>query len=114
MRDRLEAGLREKYPDIRVNGHPSAKLPNTSSIGFRGLAADRLISEMTDIAVSAGAACHSDHMDISSVLKAMHVPVEYAMGTIRFSVGRYTVPEDIDRAVEGVARAVGRVRTGPF
>ncbi|MEN6439595.1 MAG: cysteine desulfurase family protein [Syntrophobacter sp.] len=114
MRDRLEAGLMAKFPDIRINGHPSARLPNTSSISFRAMAANSLISALTDVAVSAGAACHSDHMDISSVLKAMHVPVEYAMGTIRFSVGRYTVPEDIDRAVERVTRAVGKIRTGPY
>ena len=59
------------------------------------------------MAASAGSACHSDRVEVSSVLKAMEVPLEYAMGTIRFSVGRFTAAADIDRAIDEVARVVG-------
>ena len=111
MRNRLEAGLMARLPDLRVNGHPTKRLPNTASISFRSLKANHIISELPDIAVSAGAACHSEGVDISPVLKAMNVPLEYAMGTIRFSVGRYTSAAEIDVAIERVAEVVTKMRT---
>ena len=106
MRDRLEVGLLAAFGEIRVNGHPSQRLPNTSSVSFRGVEANTVLAEMEDLAASAGAACHSDRVEVSSVLEAMAVPLEYAMGTLRFSVGRYTTTEEIDRAVAEVARVV--------
>lgn len=110
MRDRLESGLKQKFPEIRVNGHPEKRLPNTLSVSFKGLEANTILSELTGVAASAGAACHSDRVEVSSVLEAMNVPVEYAMGTIRFSVGRFTRPDEIDRAVEEVAKVVGGLK----
>ena len=107
MRDRLEAGLGERFPNLKINGHPDNRLPNTSSVSFQGMEADTILSELKNVAASAGAACHSDHVEISSVLEAMHVPLEYAMGTIRFSTGRFTTEEEIDHALEDIVQAVG-------
>jgi cysteine desulfurase NifS len=104
MRDRLEAGLRRRFSDLRINGHPEKRLPNTSSVSFKGLAASTILAEMEMVAASAGAACHSDQVEVSSVLAAMRVPLEYAMGTIRLSVGRYTTSEEIDQALEEIIR----------
>jgi cysteine desulfurase len=56
--------------------------------------------------VSAGAACHSDKIEISHVLKAMNVPIEWARGTVRFSTGRMTNAEEIDKASGIVTHAV--------
>ncbi len=112
MRDMLEEALTTGFADARVNGHPRKRLPNTSSIGFRGLEATTILSELAGVAASAGAACHSDRVDVSSVLEAMKVPLEYAMGTIRFSTGRFTTAEEIDRAVGEVKSVVGRLRPG--
>ena len=106
MRDRLESRLLDPGADVRVNGHPDLRLPNTSSISFRGLEADRILANLPTVAASAGAACHSDQVELSHVLEAMKVPVEYAMGTIRFSVGRFTTAEEIDRAVGEVTEVV--------
>ena len=106
MRDRLEARLLESGADIKINGHPEKRLPNTSSISFRGLEADRILVALPTVAASAGAACHSDQVEVSHVLAAMKVPMEYAMGTIRFSVGRFTTAEEIDRAVVEVCEVV--------
>jgi cysteine desulfurase len=111
MRDRLETGLKEAFPNIRTNGHPEKRLPNTSSIGFKDLPANILLSAMADIAASPGAACHSDHADVSSVLKAMRVPMEYALGTIRFSVGRFTTAEEIDKALQSISEAVRKLQS---
>ncbi|MDA0734294.1 MAG: cysteine desulfurase family protein [Chloroflexi bacterium] len=106
MRDRLEQGLKAHFPDLRVNGHPQQRLPNTCSVSFKGVEASTVLAQMTGVAASAGAACHSDQVDVSSVLNAIRVPLEYAMGTIRLSVGRYTTVEEIDRAVSEIAQAV--------
>jgi cysteine desulfurase len=107
MRDRLEAGIGERFQHIRINGHPEKRLPNTLSASFRGMEANAILDELKGVYASAGAACHSDHVELSSVLEAMQVPMEYAMGTLRFSVGRYTTEQDIDRALEEISRAVG-------
>ena len=104
MRDRLEQGLLIRSADRRVNGHPDQRLPNTSSVAFRGLEADRILANLPTVAASAGAACHSDQVEVSHVLAAMNIPTEYAMGTLRFSVGRFTRPDEIDRAIEEINR----------
>jgi cysteine desulfurase len=112
MRDRLHAGLVAELGQelVRLNGHPDQRLPNTLSLSFRGIEANTLLAEVGDeVAASAGAACHADQVDVSAVLQAMQVPVEWAMGTVRFSTGRGTTAEAVDRAVAVVAAAVQRL-----
>lgn len=106
MRDRLENGLKKRVPNIRINGHPEKRLPNTSSLSFKGLEANTILSELSQVAASAGAACHSDRVEVSSVLEAMQVPLEYAMGTIRLSVGRFTTTAEIDQAIDEITQVV--------
>jgi cysteine desulfurase len=111
MRDRLYEGLLGILGEttVRLNGHPHKRLPNTLDLSFYGVQANVLLAEIgEDVAASAGAACHADSVDISGVLKAMQVPVEWAKGTIRLSVGRGTTAEDVDRAAGIVAEAVRR------
>jgi cysteine desulfurase NifS/selenium donor protein len=109
MRDRLQSGLVERFPWVRVNGHPERRLPNTLSVSFKGLEANTILSELSGVAASAGAACHSDGVEPSSVLQAMRVPLEYAMGTVRFSTGRFTTSEEIDQALEHITQVVQRL-----
>lgn len=89
---------------VRINGPPDAaqRLPNTLSISIKGLNASRLLSTLsTQLAASAGAACHSSGgPSISGVLAAMGVPAEFALGTLRLSTGRHTCAGEVDRAVE--------------
>jgi len=110
LRDRLHAGLERELGPLRLNGHPEERLPNTLSLGFQGIEADTLLSEIDQVAASAGAACHSDSVELSPVLTAMGVPREFAMGTVRFSTGRMTGEDEIDRAVGIIAGAVRRLR----
>ncbi len=110
MRDRLECGLLESGEEARVNGHPEKRLPNTCSIGFRGLEADGILAGLPTVAASAGAACHSDRVEVSHVLAAMNVPTEHAMGTLRLTVGRFTTQDEIDRAVAEIVKTVGNMR----
>ncbi|NHI82800.1 MAG: selenide, water dikinase SelD [Candidatus Thorarchaeota archaeon] len=96
---------------IRLNGHPEKRLPNTLSLSFRNVEANTLLSEIGDrVAASAGAACHAEEVEVSQVLQAMDVPLEWAMGTIRFSVGKYTTKEDIEQAATIVTEAVRRLQ----
>jgi cysteine desulfurase NifS/selenium donor protein len=111
LRDRLLARLEERLGALRVNGDLDGGLPNTLSVCFRGVDAATLLAEIGDrVAASAGAACHADGVDLSTVLEAMAVPVEEAMGTVRFSVGWTTRADEVDRAAEIVADAVARMR----
>ena len=109
MRDLLYQGLIERLPNLRLNGHPQKRLPNTLCISFPNIEANTLLSELTEVAASAGAACHSDEIEVSHVLEAMNVPLEYAMGTIRLSTGRHTTIEEIDATVQKITEAVGRL-----
>ena len=109
MRDLLHNGLIENDLDIKLNGHPELRLPNTLSLGFKNIIVSDLMYGMIDLAVSAGAACHGGDVDSSAVLKAMKVPDEYANGTIRFSVGKYTTREEIEKAVKIIVKAVSRI-----
>lgn len=111
LRDRLQQGIIGQVKDVRLNGHPDSRLPNTASLAFKGLEAGRLLADVSaHVAASPGAACHSDTVAVSHVLKAMQVPVEWAKGTVRFSVGRMTTMEEIDRAIAVVVEAVRRLR----
>ena len=105
-RDHLYKLLKEALPDIRLNGHPEKGLPNTLSISFPNVEANMIIAKLKGVVVSAGAACHSEGVKVSAVLEAMHVPIEYAMGTIRFSTGRETNMKDIEVAASEVIEVV--------
>lgn len=110
LRDLLETELLRRLPQIRINGHPTERLPNTLSVSFPGIEANRIVSVLSNtVACSPGAACHSDKVSLSHVLEAMKVPVEYAMGTIRFSLGYATTEADIRRAVEAIQNAIARL-----
>jgi selenium donor protein len=110
MRDRLYNRLQKRLGEIKLNGHPEKRLPNTLSVSFVNIEANTILSEIEGVAASAGAACHSDSVDVSPVLTAMNVPLEYAMGTVRFSTGKMTTEDEIDRAIEIVTGAVQRLK----
>jgi len=110
MRDLLELRLLEGIAGAVVNGHPRERLPNTLSIAFPGLVSDVFLSELRGVAASAGAACHSDGVRISHVLEAMRVPAEIARGTVRFTVGRFTTAEEVERAAREIVETANRLK----
>ncbi len=109
MREFLEQELTMTVPESKINGDPVKRLPNTLSISFPRIEANTLLSELSEVAASAGAACHTENIEISSVLKAMHIPEEFAMGTIRFSTGKLTTRNEIVKASEFITSAVNRL-----
>jgi cysteine desulfurase len=112
-REQLHNGLIKEltgHIPFRLNGHPEYRLPNTLSISFANIEANLLLSEIGDrIAVSAGAACHSDRIEISPTLQAMQVPAEYAMGTVRFSTGRMTTSREIEETIRVVSSSLKKL-----
>jgi cysteine desulfurase len=108
-RDSLEWELTSRIPSCRVNGHPQYRLPNTLSVSFPGIDANTIISELDHVACSPGAACHSEKVTVSHVLEAMQVPLDYAMGTIRFSTGRMTAQEEVRNAADMIVRVIERL-----
>jgi cysteine desulfurase len=109
LRDLLYQGLRHELDEVKLNGDPERRLPNTLSVSFKDLEANTLLAGIESVAASAGAACHSDSVKISSVLEAMQVPREYAMGTIRFSTGKMTTAEEVELAVAAFVKAARRL-----
>jgi cysteine desulfurase len=109
MRERLLKNLTNELGDdaVRSNGpiDSTLRLPNTLSVGLRGVQSGNLLANIGDkVAASAGAACHSSGAGgISSVLMAMDVPEEFARGTLRLSVGPTTSAEDVDKAAAIIA-----------
>lgn len=115
MRDLLYEKIIENAPDIILNGHPVDRLPNTLSLSFPGIDANLILSEISsEVAASAGAACHAGGTDISATLTAMAVPFEIARGTIRFSTGRYTTVEEIEKAAEILSETYEKLKPNPL
>ena len=116
MRDRLYAGIKKGCDQIKRNGHPQKRLPNTLSISFFNLEANRILDAIgSEVAASAGAACHSDTVQISDVLKAMALPPDWAKGTLRLTTGRMTTGEEVDQAARVICAAVKKmkIKRGP-
>ena len=105
-RDYLHQLLKAELPDIKLNGHPKKRLPNTLSLSFPRIEANTLIDRLEGVAASAGAACHSESIDVSAVLEAMLIPLDYAMGTIRFSTGRGSTIADMKKAADEIIATV--------
>ncbi len=112
LRDRLEAGLRAFAPDVVIHGARVARLPNTVNASFPGARADHLLLALDarGIAASAGAACASGAVEPSPVLAAMGVPRELAISALRFSLGRTTTADEVERSLAGIADAVRAAR----
>ncbi len=111
-RDLLQGRLLERFRWVKINGRLDRRLPNTLSISFPNIEANTILAEAAGVAMSAGAACHAESVDVSHVLVAMGVPENVAMGTIRISTGRHTTDDDIDEAFSELSRVVGRLSEG--
>ena len=112
MRARLEAGLREATPDVVIHGERAPRLPNTVNASFPGARSDHLLMALDarGVAVSAGAACASGAVEPSPVLSAMGVPRELAICALRFSLGRTTTSDDLERALVHIGESVRTAR----
>ncbi|MBU2549498.1 MAG: cysteine desulfurase [Proteobacteria bacterium] len=107
MRDRLEAALMARLPDLVRVGHPDRRLPNTLNVCLPGRAGADILARAPEIQASTGAACHAGQVKVSPVLQEMGLASEVAMGAIRLTLGRLNSPDQIETAAELLAGAAG-------
>jgi len=110
LRDHLERGVMERLDYVRLNGHPAERLPGTVNLSFAYVEGESVMLKMKDIAVSSGSACTSASLEPSHVLTAMGVPEDMVHNSIRFSLGRFTRPDEIEYTIEQVVKAVTELR----
>ena len=112
LRDRLEAGILRDVPGTQVNGAREARVPNTTNISFDRVEAESLLIalDLEGIAVSTGSACSSGTLEPSHVLKAMGLPPHRTQNSLRFSLGLFSTPEEVDRVVAVLPRLVDKLR----
>ena len=98
LRDRLIAGIRESIPDVRLNGHPTLRLPGNANISIRFIEGEAMLLRLdfAGIAASSGSACTSGSLDPSHVLLAIGLPHEIAHGSLRFSFSQDNQESDVD------------------
>jgi cysteine desulfurase len=112
LRDYMQSEILRRIPDVRVTAATSPRLPNTLHICFKGAKDDAMLHLLNTygIAASSGSACNTESTDISHVLRAMHIPEDYILGSLRLSLSRYTTREDIDYLLEKLPAVVERTR----
>ena len=110
LRERLHKGLTDKIDYLVLNGHPENRLPGILNLSFCYIEGESLMMGIEDIAVSSGSACTSASLEPSYVLRALGVGDEAAHSSIRFSIGRFTTEEEIDRVVEKMVSVATRLR----
>ena len=112
LRDRLIKGLMEQIDRVHLNGHPRARLPNNVNVSIDFVEGESMVLnlDMEGICASTGSACSSASLEPSHVLLATGVLPEQAHGSLRLTLGRWTIEEDIQRVLEVLPRIVAKLR----
>jgi cysteine desulfurase len=112
LREKLEQGITNAIPHVKLNGHPTQRLPNTLNISFAYIEGESLLLnfDMKGVAASSGSACTSGSLEPSHVMGAMCVEITLAHSSTRFSLGRDNTEEDVDYVLEILPPIVQRLR----
>jgi len=110
LRERLRQGIDDGLTDVFLNGHPTERLPGNLNLSFAFVDGNALLMNLRDVAVSSGSACTSADPEPSYVLRALGVDDELAHSSIRFGLGRFNTPEEIDWVRADVIRVVTHLR----
>ena len=117
LRDRLESGIVAACPNVRVNGDPSRRLPNTLNVSFEYIEGEAIAYRLSDlgICISTGSACASGSLDPSHVIRAMGVPFTAVHGSVRFSLSRYNTMDEVEYVLEKLPPVIADLRKmSPF
>jgi len=111
LRDKLEKGLLASFRNSSLNGEAGRRVPNTTNVGFGYIEGEAILLYLDGkgIAASSGSACSSGSLEPSHVLRAMGVPFTSAHGSIRFSLSRYTIAEEVDYVLSVMPEVVNRL-----
>jgi cysteine desulfurase len=110
LRDHLEHGLMEGLSDLRLNGHPTERLPGNLNLSFAHVHGEALLARIRDVALSSGSACTTAEPEPSYVLRAIGLDDELAHSSLRFGLGRFNTEEEVDYVIESVKGAVKELR----
>lgn len=112
MRDRLIGQILEEIPEARLTGHPTQRLPNHASFVFRGVDGNSLIMllDLEGFACSSGSACKTGNPEPSEVLTALGLTPDWALGSLRVTLGTRTEPGDIEAFLEVLPEVVHKAR----
>lgn len=112
LRDKLMKGIAESIPDVKLNGHPTKRLPNNVNYSIRYIEGESilLMLDINGIAASSGSACTSGSLDPSHVLLAMGLPHEIAHGSLRLTLSEFTTEEEVDYVLDLLPQIVQRLR----
>ncbi len=117
MRDRLEAGILAKCPNVLINGDKAHRLPNTLNVSFEYIEGEAIAYHLSDrgICISTGSACASGSLDPSHVIRAMGVPFTAVHGSVRFSLSRYNTMDEVSYVLEELPPIIAKLRRlSPF
>ena len=112
LRDRLIFGIPARIPDVKLNGHPTERLPNNVNFSIRFIEGESilLMLDLNGIAASSGSACTSGSLDPSHVFLAMGLSHEVAHGSLRLTLSEFTTPEEIDYMLDTLPPIVEKLR----
>jgi len=113
LRERLINRIAAEIPDARLSGHPTQRLPNHASFCFKGLDGNALVAALDrrGFACSSGSACKTGDPKPSGVLLALGLPPDWALGSLRVTVGRATLESDVEAFLDVLPEIVPRLRT---
>jgi len=112
LRDKLIKSILDNIPDTKLNGHRTQRLPNNANFSFSFIEGEAILLSLDfeGIAASSGSACSSSSFAPSHVLEAIGLDIETARGSVGFSLGKYTIEEDIDFTIESLNKIITRLR----
>ncbi|MBP1907905.1 cysteine desulfurase [Methanolobus bombayensis] len=112
MRDSLISSVFDTISDVRLNGHPSLRLPNNVNISFKYVEGESMLMmlDMQGVAVSTGSACSSKSLNASHVLSALKIEDDFIHGSLRISLGRENTMDDIDHVVNALLETIAKLR----
>ena len=112
LRDQLIKGLLGRIDHTRLNGHPLKRLPNNVNVSVDYVEGESMLLnlDLEGICASTGSACSSSSLEPSHVLLALGLSPEQAHGSLRFSLGKWTSEEEIERVLEVLPRVVAKLR----
>ena len=112
LRERLIAGVLHSIPDSYLTGHPTERLPNSASFGFRGIEGEAILLslDLMGVAASSGSACTSGATEPSHVLTSMGLPVDICQSSLRLTLGNDNTQQDIDYVLSVLPVIVRKLR----
>ncbi len=113
LRDRLEAGIRERIPNVAFNGDPDSRVAHIANVSFGDVPGEGLLIslDLKGVACATGAACSSGSVEPSHVLVALGIDRDQIHGSLRFSLAESNTVEDIDEALDALEQVISRLRT---